>query len=93
MGATVCYPSESEVESYSRTVAWNQELWSAISVELTSRLTERVKDTTLDFRQMLSVSNNVLEASHSHNTLGCLAAAIVIRCTNLIRLSVKIGSD
>ena len=46
MGAMVRYPAESEVEGYGRTVARNQESWSATSVEL-------------DFRQMLSVSDDV----------------------------------
>ena len=77
MGAMVCYRAESEVEGNARTVPWNQESWSVISVDLTHRLTERVVDNTLDFRQMLSASNNVLEAPYSQDTLGCLAAAIV----------------
>ena len=93
LGVTVRYLEELEVESYTRIVVRNQDSRSAISVELTQKLTERVKDITLDFRQMLSVSDEVLEASHSKDTLACLAAAIVIRCTNLTRLSFKIGTD
>ena len=54
---------------------------------------QRVKYITLDFRKMLSVSNNVLDASHSQDTLACLTAAIVIKCPNLTRLSVKIGTE
>ena len=59
LGVTVRYLEELEVESYTRIVVRNQDSRSAISVELTQKLTERVKDITLDFRQMLSVSNEV----------------------------------
>ena len=74
-------------------VAQNQDLWLAIIVKLTQRLTERVKDLTLDFRQMLLLSNKVLETSYSKDTMACLAVAIVLKCTNLTQLSVKIRTD
>ena len=72
MEPTVCYLAELEVEGYTRTVAWNQEPWSVMGVELTPRLTERVIDTTLDFRQMLSLSNNALEVAYSQESWAVL---------------------
>ena len=93
MEPTGRYPEESEVEGYTRTVAWKQESWLAMGVKLTLVIMERVIDITLDFRRMLSVSDNVLEAYYSQDTMGCLAAAIVIKCPNLTRLSVEIGTD
>ena len=64
-----------------------------MGVELTLRLTGRVLDVSLDSRQMLSVSDDALEAAYSKESLGCLAAAIVLKCTNFTSLSVKIGTD
>ena len=72
MEPTVCYRTESEVEGYAQTVVWNQESCSAMGVELTPRLTERVIDTTLDFRQMLSLSNNALEVAYSQESWAVL---------------------
>ena len=62
-------------------------------VELTPRLTERLLDISLDFRQMLSVSDDALEVTYSEESLGCLVAAIVLKCTNLTSLSVKVGTE
>ena len=80
------------VEGYNRMRREYQEAWSGIDPDLSERLTADNKDTTFDFRPMLSATEEELDASHSNYTLPMLAEAIVWQCPHLTRLSVKNGT-
>ena len=85
----VYYPYEMNVESVEAADEHIQEAWPAID-RLTKDLTEKLTDITLDFREMLCGTDEVLDATQSEEMLGELANAMVQKCTRLTQFNVNI---